>query len=60
MSENHVLNLRLLAHPFTGAAGLTDLERREIMAAADELDRLTRAVTLLGDLAETLAQLADE
>lgn len=49
MSErSHALNLRLLGHPFTGNPNLTEQERTELFAAADELDRLHKIVVVLG------------
>lgn len=57
-STNHALNLRLLGHPFTGHPDLSEQERTDLFAAADELDRLNRVITALGgtllDVIETL------
>lgn len=38
--DNHAFGLRLLAHPLTGIAGMTDDERRQILAAARHVDAL--------------------
>lgn len=56
---DHVLNLRLLAHPFTGHPGLTDAERETIIAAAAELERLAETVKVLGALAHLLSEQID-
>lgn len=45
---NHALNLRLLGHPFTGNPNLSEQERTDLFAAADELDRLQKIIVVLG------------
>lgn len=57
MSPNHALNLRLLGHPFTGNSNLTEQERTDLFAAADEIDRLNSIVATLG---QTLTDIITE
>jgi hypothetical protein len=51
---DHVLSLRLLAHPMTGSAGLTDRERATLIDAAAELERLQRVMHGMSDLVTEL------
>lgn len=45
--DNHAFGLRLLAHPVTGIAGMSDEERRQIIAAARHIDGLVDRLSAL-------------
>lgn len=45
--NRHALNLRMLVHPLTGIRDLHTSEAGDLLAAADEIDRLAAEVVRL-------------
>lgn len=53
--NRHALNLRMLVHPLTGIRDLHSGEAGDLLAAADEIDRLVVEIARLEDERRSLS-----